>query len=77
MTKTNVLYPGTINYQDLIGNGKSFSLPPYHRDYSWFEEQWENLWNGILELRSIGSQEHHFMGTLVIHEQRNWGFRVI
>lgn len=50
---------------ELIGNGKSYKVPPYQRDYSWSEEQWEDLWNDIVELRS-NAQDHHYMGALVI-----------
>ncbi len=66
----------TINYIDLIGNGKKFSLPPYQRDYSWSEENWENLWYDIVELMS-DSHEYHFMGTLFIQETPNREFIVI
>ncbi|MCX6615949.1 MAG: DUF262 domain-containing protein, partial [Acidobacteria bacterium] len=51
MSKVNLLNVRTINYWELIGNGKAFRVPPYQRDYSWGEEQWEDLWNDILELR--------------------------
>ena len=52
MAKSNVLNTNTINYLDLIGNGKRYRVPPYQRDYSWSEEQWEDLWNDLMDLRS-------------------------
>ena len=33
MAKSNVLSTNTINYLDLIGNGKRYRVPPYQRDY--------------------------------------------
>ena len=42
MARSNVLNTNTINYLDLIGNGKRYRVPPYQRDYSWSEEQWED-----------------------------------
>jgi len=66
----------TYNYMDLIGNGKTFSLPLYQRDYSWTEENWENIWHDMVGLLS-NSQEYHFMGTLFIQEKSNREFIVI
>jgi hypothetical protein len=44
MSRANILNTRTINLE-LIGNGKGYRVPPYQRDYSWSEEQWEDLWN--------------------------------
>ncbi len=35
MAKSNLLNTRTINYLEFIGNGKSYRIPPYQRDYSW------------------------------------------
>ena len=45
MSRTSVLNTTTVNYLELIGNGKSHRVPPYQRDYAWTEEEWEDLWN--------------------------------
>ncbi len=76
MAKTNVLNTRTINYMELIGNGKSYSVPAYQRDYSWSEEEWEDLWNDIVELRP-DTQYHHYMGALVIQGKSDREFLVI
>jgi len=76
MAKTNILNTNTINYMDLIGNGKLYRVPPYQRDYSWSEEQWEDLWNDIDELRSR-SEDHHYMGALVVQGKNDREFLVI
>ncbi|RMH78786.1 MAG: DUF262 domain-containing protein, partial [Cyanobacteria bacterium J007] len=34
----------TTNFGDLISNGKIYRVPPFQRDYSWNEENWEDLW---------------------------------
>ncbi len=54
----------TVNYLELIGNGKRFRVPPFQRDYSWSEEQWEDLWNDVIELRSK-AEDRHYMGAIV------------
>ncbi len=76
MAKTNILNTNTINYMDLIGNGKLYRVPLYQRDYSWSEEQWEDLWNDIDELRSR-SEDHHYMGALVVQGKSDREFLVI
>ena len=51
MTRTNVLNTATVNFLELIGNGKTYRVPPYQRDYAWTEEAWEDFWNDVLDLR--------------------------
>ena len=51
MAKSHLLNTRTTNYLELIGNGKTYRVPPYQRDYSWSEEQWEDLWNDVIDLR--------------------------
>jgi hypothetical protein len=56
---------GTASYNDLISNGRTFSVPPYQRDYSWEKEYWEDLWLDILDLPK---EKYHYMGYLVFQE---------
>lgn len=65
MAKSNLLDTRTINYLELIGNGKLHRVPPYQRDYSWSEEQWEDLWNDVVELQS-DRERRHYLGALVV-----------
>lgn len=52
-----------VNFNTIIGNGKSYRVPIYQRDYSWDKEDWEDLWNDILE---IPKDKSHYMGYLVL-----------
>lgn len=76
MAKANLLDTKTINFIELIGNGKAFEVPPFQRDYSWSEEQWEDLWNDIQSLRS-DPDEQHYMGSLVVEAKSDRLFRII
>lgn len=52
-----------VNFNSIIGNGKSYQVPIYQRDYSWDREDWEDLWTDILE---IPNDRSHYMGYLVL-----------
>ena len=51
-------------------------MPPYQRDYSWSEEQWEDLWNDVLELRGR-PDDRHYMGALVVEATSDREFLII
>lgn len=72
----NVLNTSTANYLELIGNGKTYHVPPYQRDYAWQEEEWEDLWNDVVDLRRETSG-HHYMGALVIQPNNDRDFTII
>jgi hypothetical protein len=36
-----------LNLRDLLGNGKKYRVPKFQRDYSWGQEQWQDLWEDI------------------------------
>jgi uncharacterized protein with ParB-like and HNH nuclease domain len=76
MARSNVLNARTTNFLELLGNGRNYRVPPYQRDYSWEEEQWEDLWSDIQELRG-NSEERHYMGALVVEGTSDREFRII
>ena len=76
MGRANILSTGTTNYLELIGNGKTYRVPPYQRDYAWTEEEWEDLWSDIVDLREQ-PDDRHYMGALVVQAQSDREFLVI
>ena len=76
MVRANILNTRTINYLELIGNGRSYRVPSYQRDYSWSEEEWEDLWNDIMELRPDPAAVH-YMGALVVEGSNDREFLII
>jgi len=51
------------------GGDIHFRLPYFQREYAWSKENWETLWNDIVDLYSIYDDEkppEHFMGSLVV-----------
>jgi uncharacterized protein with ParB-like and HNH nuclease domain len=65
MARINLLDTRTTSFGDLIGNGKIYRVPPFQRDYSWHEENWEDLWQDILMLHA-NPDSSHYMGALVL-----------
>lgn len=73
---SNLLGTRTTSFLELVGNGKIYRVPPYQRDYSWEEEQWEDLWADVVELRSAPDASH-YMGALVVDGKSDREFQVI
>lgn len=67
MPATQLLDTRTVDLSELFTNGKIYRVPPYQRDYAWSDEQWEDLWNDIVEAQLSG--EPHYMGALVVQRQ--------
>ncbi len=65
MARINLLDTRTTNFGELIGNGKIYRVPLFQRDYSWTEENWEDLWQDILALHA-NPDSSHYMGALVL-----------
>ncbi len=76
MAKSNLLNTTTATLLDLLGSGKVYSVPAYQRDYSWEEDQWEDLWSDIEEL-SNSPDSKHYMGALVVQARTDREFLVI
>lgn len=76
MAKSIHLETRTSNFLELLGNGKRYRVPPYQRDYSWTEENWDDLWSDIQTVHPNAS-DRHYMGTLVIETQNDRDYVVI
>ncbi len=76
MAKTNLLKTNDVTFLDLIGNGKKYHVPAFQRDYSWEQEQWEDLWNDIDEL-VVQPEGRHYMGALVVESTSDRDFQIV
>lgn len=76
MARANLLDTKTVNFLELIGNGKIYRVPAYQRDYSWTDEQWEDLWKDIVE-RQGNPDGRHYMGALVVEGKSDREFLII
>jgi len=64
-------------FRQLLGNGLSYRVPPFQRDYSWTEDEWDDLWQDILALFEPDGEPAHYMGYLVLQSSDSKRFDVI
>ena len=64
-------------FRQLMANGLSYHVPPFQRDYSWTDEEWDGLWQDIMGLFGSENEEAHYMGYLVLQSSDNKRFDII
>lgn len=76
MARHNLLDTDTVALNDIFTNGKRYQVPIYQRDYSWKEENWDDLWEDIL---SVYKQETrvHYMGAIVLQDLKEKQYSII
>lgn len=75
MAQYNLLDTNTVTLNDVFSNNRRYQVPEYQRDYSWDEEQWDDLWMDVLAVRNQKSV--HYMGAIVLQDLQNKFFSVI
>jgi len=75
MSTSNLLATTTLAFNEIIGNGKIYIVPQFQRDYSWNQDNWEDLWNDILNIYE--SKEPHYMGSIVLQNKGDANFQII
>lgn len=65
----------TGNFSSIISNNRRFIVPKFQRDYSWNNEQWDDLWQDIVTM--IEEHDEHYMGYLVLQTQDDKCFYII
>ncbi len=74
MSNTILIEPSNQTFAELMGNSAKYTVPRFQRDYSWEQEQWEDLWNDIDELKEEGS---HYMGYVVLQQKDKHLYEII
>ncbi len=60
-----------------MGNGLLFHVPRFQRDYSWTDEEWDDLWADIQGLFGEDPEPAHYMGYLVLQSKDSKKFDII
>lgn len=63
-----------LTFRKLMGNGLVYRVPMFQRDYSWTEQEWDDLWQDIVAMLEPGGEQGHYMGYLVLQsgDERNY-----
>lgn len=64
-------------FRKLIGNGLTYRIPRFQRDYSWTDDEWEDLWMDLQGTLQTGGEPAHYMGYLVLQSADDKTFEVI
>ncbi len=59
------------SFRQIMGNGLKYNVPRFQRDYSWEDEQWDDLWEDITK---ENRDYQHYMGYLVLQSMDNKKF---
>ena len=64
-------------FRQLMGNGMSYRVPLFQRDYSWGIDEWDDLWQDLVALFGEDPEPAHYMGYLVLQSADNRVFDII
>jgi uncharacterized protein with ParB-like and HNH nuclease domain len=53
-----------VTFNEILGNGKTYKVPLFQRDYSWEEDNWNDLWHDLMNAHQ--RDEAHYMGAIVL-----------
>lgn len=76
MAQHNLLDTDTVALNDIFANGRRYQVPLFQRDYSWNEEQWDDLWTDILAVKNKENRVH-YMGAIVLQNLQNKQYSII
>lgn len=75
MAEKNLMTPSTTSLNGLLGNGLTYKVPVFQRDYSWRTDNWIDLWEDIKIVLNTGKD--HYMGAVVLQKIGEKNFLVI
>ncbi|TVR04707.1 MAG: DUF262 domain-containing protein [Phormidium sp. GEM2.Bin31] len=67
----------TMTFRQLLGNGVTYQVPPFQRDYAWGQDEWDDIWQDINALFDEDGETAHYMGYLVLQSSDYRNFIII
>ena len=74
MSDFMLMEPANQTFSELLSNGVKYTVPRFQRDYSWEQEQWEDLW---ADIEGLDQEGFHYMGYIVLQRKNQIDFEVI
>ncbi|EKA97182.1 DUF262 domain-containing HNH endonuclease family protein [Proteus terrae] len=65
------------SFNELLSPSYNYIVPPFQRDYSWQEEDWNELWQDVLTLKNEEPDSFHYMGYLVLQSEDTKNFKIV
>lgn len=56
---------GEVVFQQLLDGKIQYRVPLFQRTYSWEEENWQRLWDDLLDIYDLTKPRSHFIGAVV------------
>lgn len=56
---------GEVVFQQLLDGKIQYRVPLFQRTYSWEEEDWQRLWDDLLDIYDLSQPRSHFIGAVV------------
>lgn len=56
---------GEVVFQGLLDGKIQYRVPLFQRTYSWDEDNWQQLWDDLLEVYEASPRRAHFLGAVV------------
>lgn len=66
---------GNRNFSDLVTGRRKFEIPDYQRNYSWEDDQRQDLWRDLHN--NLDSEKTHFFGTFLLREKSSNTYDII
>lgn len=64
-------------FRQLLGNGLTYQVPRFQRDYAWSADEWDDLWQDIVGLFEDNNEPAHYLGYLVLQSSNSKQFDII
>lgn len=64
MTIRDALQTKSLSLGEIFSNGRRYVVPPFQRNYSWTQTEWQDLWSDVE--RAVSSGDDHYLGAVVL-----------
>ena len=74
MSTSKPLSTSSESFRQLLSSDRNYVVPPFQRDYSWEEEQWQDLWHDLV---ALDNGDSHYIGYAVFQDVGDERFHII
>lgn len=71
MNNTDIFKPDNLTISDIFSFTGIYTIPNYQRQYTWDDENLEELWTDLYESFTSGNDKCYFLGSIVVVDRKN------